>query len=98
VPIGVAPRPATFHDLADLSRDVPVARDDAGVADVEISGESIPLGAFLKLAGVIESGGDAKQRIMAGEVTVNGEPETRRGRKLHRGDVVTLGEERLQIV
>jgi ribosome-associated protein len=68
------------------------------VADVEISGESIPLGAFLKLAGVIESGGDAKQRIANGEVTVNGEAEVRRGRKLHRGDLVTLGDEQLRIV
>jgi ribosome-associated protein len=68
------------------------------VADVEISGDSIPLGAFLKLAGVIESGGDAKQRITAGEVTVNGEEETRRGRKLRRGDVVVLGGEQLHIV
>jgi ribosome-associated protein len=68
------------------------------VADVEISGDSIPLGAFLKLAGVIESGGDAKQRIVAGEVSVNGEPEIRRGRKLHRGDLVVIGDERLRIV
>jgi ribosome-associated protein len=68
------------------------------VADVEISGESIPLGAFLKLAGVIESGGDAKQRVLAGEVWVNGEPELRRGRKLRRGDVITLGTERLRII
>ena len=68
------------------------------MADVEISGEMIPLGAFLKLAGVIESGGDAKQRIAAGEVSVNGETETRRGRKLQRGDVVTLGPEELRIV
>lgn len=65
---------------------------------MEISGESIPLGAFLKLAGVIESGGDGKQRIRAGEVSVNGEPETRRGRKLQRGDLVKLGDERLRII
>jgi ribosome-associated protein len=71
---------------------------DLEFADVEISGASIPLGAFLKLAGVIESGGDAKQRITAGEVTVNGEEEVRRGRKLYRGDVVELGGERLRIV
>jgi ribosome-associated protein len=58
----------------------------------------IPLGAFLKLAGVIESGGDAKQRIAAGDVSVNGETEIRRGRKLHRGDVVTLGSEDLRLV
>jgi ribosome-associated protein len=68
------------------------------MSDVEISGDSIPLGAFLKLAGVIDSGGDAKQRIAAGEVSVNGEPETRRGRKLQPGDVVTLGPERMNVV
>ena len=68
------------------------------MADVEISGESIPLGSFLKLAGVIESGGDAKQRIAAGEVSVNGEIEVRRGRKLQRGDLVVLGGEELRIV
>jgi ribosome-associated protein len=67
------------------------------VADVEISGDMITLGAFLKLAGVIESGGDAKQRIAAGEVSVNGETEVRRGRKLRHGDVVTLGGEELRI-
>ena len=68
------------------------------MADVEISDESIPLGAFLKLAGVIESGGDAKQRIAGGEVSVNGELETRRGRKLHRGDLVELSGEVMRIV
>jgi ribosome-associated protein len=70
----------------------------SGNTDVEISGDSIPLGAFLKLAGVIESGGDAKQRIIAGEVTVNGEVETRRGRKLVRGDLVVLGDARLHLI
>jgi ribosome-associated protein len=68
------------------------------VADVEISDETIPLGSFLKLAGVIESGGDAKRRIADGEVTVNGELETRRGRKLHRGDLVELDGEVLRII
>ncbi len=68
------------------------------MTDVEISDEAIPLGAFLKLAGVIESGGDAKQRIANGEVSVNGETEIRRGRKVHRGDVVALGDEQLRII
>jgi ribosome-associated protein len=68
------------------------------VTDVEISGDSIPLGSFLKLANVIESGGDAKQRIAGGEVSVNGETEVRRGRKLRRGDVVVIGEEQLRLV
>ena len=68
------------------------------MTDVEISDESIPLGAFLKLAGVIESGGDAKQRIAAGEVSVNGETEIRRGRKVRKGDLVLLGDEQLRVV
>jgi ribosome-associated protein len=58
--------------------------------DIEITSDTIPLGTFLKLAGALESGGDAKQWIAAGEVTVDGEVETRRGRKLARGNVVTV--------
>jgi ribosome-associated protein len=81
-----------------MSATVPAAGDDACVTDVEISGDSIPLGAFLKLAGVIESGGDAKQRIAGGEVSVNGETEIRRGRKLQRGDLVALGDEHLRLI
>jgi len=68
------------------------------VTEIEISADVIPLGAFLKLAGVIGSGGDAKHTISAGEVSVNGELETRRGRKLRSGDVVTVGTERLVVV
>jgi ribosome-associated protein len=67
------------------------------VTDIAISGDSIPLGAFLKLAGVIDSGGDAKQRITSGEVSVNGEPETRRGRKLTHGDVVQVAGAQLRL-
>ena len=59
--------------------------------DIEINSETIPLGTFLKLAGAIESGGNAKQLIAAGEVTVDGEIETRRGRKLVRGSIVEVG-------
>jgi ribosome-associated protein len=56
--------------------------------DVPIRDESISLGQFLKLADLAESGSDAKELIVAGEVLVNGEPETRRGRQLRVGDVV----------
>ena len=58
--------------------------------DVPIREESIRLGQFLKLADFAESGSDAKERILVGEVLVNGEPETRRGRQLRAGDVVEL--------
>jgi ribosome-associated protein len=50
----------------------------------------IALGAFLKLAGVAGTGGHAKLLIQGGSVRVNGVPETRRGRKLTVGDVVTV--------
>jgi ribosome-associated protein len=52
----------------------------------------IKLDQFLKLAGVVSTGGQAKQLILTGQVRVNGQVETRRGRKLRFGDeVVVLG-------
>ena len=62
-----------------------------GVVDVPIRDETIRLGQFLKLANLVESGSDAKPVLADGQVTVNGEVETRRGRQLVPGDVVTLG-------
>jgi ribosome-associated protein len=58
--------------------------------DVQIEEDSIKLGQFLKLANLIESGGEAKQVLAGGIVRVNGEVETRRGRQLERGDVVSV--------
>lgn len=63
----------------------------AHAEDVPIRDESIRLGQFLKLANMIESGSDAKELMIQGLVTVNGEVETRRGRQLKLGDVVALG-------
>jgi ribosome-associated protein len=59
--------------------------------DVPIRDDSIRLGQFLKLANLVESGAEAKPLIQDGAVSVNGEVETRRGRQLVKGDVVTLG-------
>lgn len=58
---------------------------------IEITGGSIRLGQFLKLANLIDTGADAKLVIADGLVAVNDEPETRRGRQLRDGDVVELG-------
>jgi ribosome-associated protein len=55
------------------------------------------LGQALKVASLVGSGGEAKVVIQAGEVLVNGEVETRRGRKLEEGDVVEVGDERLEV-
>ncbi|HYF92922.1 MAG TPA: S4 domain-containing protein YaaA [Symbiobacteriaceae bacterium] len=52
--------------------------------------EYITLDAFLKWAGVVDTGGHAKTLIASGQVQVNGEVETRRGRKLRPGDRVAL--------
>ena len=63
---------------------------DPHVVDVAIRDESIRLGQFLKLANLIESGSDAKPLLADGQVSVNGEVETRRGRQLVAGDVVDV--------
>lgn len=65
--------------------------------DVVIRGETIRLGQLLKLAGLIDTGSDARALLSATPTQVNGEPETRRGRQLHPGDVVLVGEQELRI-
>lgn len=55
---------------------------------VSVRGGGIRLGQLLKLAGLVETGGEAKLRIVSGEARVNGEVETRRGRQLVIGDLV----------
>jgi ribosome-associated protein len=57
----------------------------------------ITLGQALKAANLVGSGGEAKVIVQAGEVRVNGEVETRRGRRLREGDVIEVGDERLEI-
>ncbi|HLN77679.1 MAG TPA: RNA-binding S4 domain-containing protein [Nocardioidaceae bacterium] len=66
--------------------------------DVPIRDESIRLGQFLKLADLIDNGADAKPLLMQGLVSVNGEVETRRGRQLRHGDLVTLDGQAVRVV
>lgn len=65
-----------------------MAHPNAEASDVPIRDTSIRLGQFLKLAGLIDSGADAKSVIADGLVSVNGAVDTRRGRQLRPGDVV----------
>ena len=65
---------------------------------VKINTEYIKLEALLKYEGLAETGGDAKERIQAGEVAVNGEVCTQRGRKLRPGDRVSLDGVELTLV
>jgi ribosome-associated protein len=68
------------------------------VRDVPIRGDMIRLGQLLKLADVVESGGELKALLAETDVLVNGELEDRRGRQLHDGDVVSVAGDELRVV
>jgi ribosome-associated protein len=68
------------------------------IREIPIQGETIRLGQLLKLAGAVDSGSEVKELLAGEPVHVNGEPETRRGRQLHPGDVVRAGAEELRVV
>ena len=57
----------------------------------------IKLGQALKAAGFVESGVEAKEVIQDGLVLVNGEVDTRRGRKLYEGDIVSFENQTIKI-
>ena len=59
--------------------------------------EYITLGQLLKAAGLVMSGSEAKALIQGGEVKVNGETDTRRGRKLRPGDLVFFDGKEVEI-
>ena len=65
--------------------------------EIAIRGEMIRLGQLLKLAGMVDSGAEIKGFLASQPVLVNGDRELRRGRQLHRGDVVQVGEEHLRV-
>jgi ribosome-associated protein len=70
----------------------------AATREIAIRGSTIRLGQLLKLADVVDSGGEARDYLEHEAVLVNGERETRRGRQLHYGDVITLTDAVLEIV
>ena len=59
--------------------------------------EFIRLGQILKATGLVENGGEAKEVIQEGLVSVNGEIETRRGRKLYKGDIASYDGREVQV-
>lgn len=66
--------------------------------EIKLRDEFIKLGQAVKAAGLVEDGVEAKYVIQDGLVLVNGEVETRRGRKLYGGDVVTFDNQEIRIV
>lgn len=65
---------------------------------IEIHTDYIKLDQFLKLAGVIDTGGQAKELILDGGVKVNGEDCAMRGKKIRVGDIIELEDYRLEAV
>jgi ribosome-associated protein len=66
--------------------------------EVTVRDDGIRLGQFLKLAGLADTGADARVLLSLGEVEVNGEQEARRGRQLRGGDVVAVGDDEVRVV
>ena len=64
---------------------------------IHLREEYIKLGQALKAAALVESGVEAKEVIQEGLVSVNGEVDTRRGRKLYAGDIVSFDGEEIKI-
>lgn len=58
--------------------------------EIAIDSEYIKLDQFLKLADIVSTGGHAKFLIQEGVVKVNGEVETRRGKKIKSGDIIEV--------
>ncbi len=69
----------------------------AEVITLQLRGEHITLDALLKASGIVGSGGEAKALIAESGVHVNGEVETRRGRKLRAGDEVAVAHSRVRV-
>ncbi|HEY0343710.1 MAG TPA: RNA-binding S4 domain-containing protein [Solirubrobacteraceae bacterium] len=69
----------------------------AAPRDVPIREETIRLGQLLKLAGLADSGAEARELVQDGAARVNGEVERRRGRQLHRGDVVDVAGDAVRV-
>ncbi|MBO5383156.1 MAG: RNA-binding S4 domain-containing protein [Ruminococcus sp.] len=64
---------------------------------IKITTEFIKLDALLKFASMVGSGGEAKALIQDGQVLVNGEVCTMRGKKIRPGDIVSLGDEEVTV-
>ena len=68
------------------------------MTDIRIRDEFIKLGQLLKLAGLVDSGLEAKTEIVDGKVRVNGNTEIQRGKKIYPGDIVEYKEEKIKVI
>ncbi|PID67401.1 MAG: RNA-binding protein [Fusobacteriales bacterium] len=65
--------------------------------EIKIKDEYIKLDQLLKFANLVASGGEAKEVIKQGMVLVNGEIETRRGKKIRPSDIVSFADEEIMV-
>ena len=72
--------------------------EPSSAKEIAIESEYITLGQFLKFAGIIHQGGEAKSYLLQNKILVNQADENRRGRKLRPGDDVLLPEGAFKIV
>lgn len=68
------------------------------IEEITITTEYITLGQFLKFAGVVDRGSDAKSFLLEADIRVDGERENRRGRKLRGGETVDVNGRLYKIV
>jgi ribosome-associated protein len=94
---GAPTEPSIPHSLGGRREQWPGAYHRR-IQEIRARDGVIRLGQLLKLAGFVDSGGEAKALLESGSVLVNGEPETRRGRQLHPGDTVAAGEHSARVV
>ena len=66
--------------------------------EIEVGPTGIRLGQLLKLVGAVDTGGQARLLLDDGAVVVNGQTESRRGRQLGPGDVVTVPGRELRLI
>lgn len=67
------------------------------IKKIKIDSEYITLGQFLKFADLVSSGGEVRYFISSNKISVNGETEDKRGRKLHKNDLICVNDEQYQI-
>ena len=91
--LGIPEVPARFEEIIGW----PPSNKETLMRKVEITKQPVELYKILKFEGLVSTGGEAKLLIGDGQVTVNGEVETRRRRKIVDGDVIEFREERLQV-
>jgi ribosome-associated protein len=77
---------------------LPASMRGVETREIQVRDGTIRLGQLLKVAGIVDSGGEARAFLAARGALVNGEPDARRGRQLHPGDEVRIGDVLLRLV